>query len=106
MWVNSPTPHPRHCRRREPGCLCLGEEGWQRRIKLSSHTPSRTPSRPPGKYSFFQRQESSLFDLLPGSGRPEGWIQSRLHRPLTMLPALYKLLFPYLSLGLTPSALV
>lgn len=48
--------------------------------------PSHTPSRPPGKYSFFQRQESSLFDLLPGNGRPEEWIQSRLHRPLTMSP--------------------
>lgn len=49
-------------------------------------TPCHNPSRPPGKYSFFQRQESGLFDLRPGSGRPEGWIQSRLHCPLTMSP--------------------
>lgn len=101
-------PNPRHCRRREPGCPGLGEEGWQLRIKLSRHTPATPHPGHLGSTRFSRgRRVACLTCFLEVGGLRDGFSPGCTARLLChhgRLPALCKPLFPHLSLGWTPSA--
>ena len=107
-WVNPPPPNPRPCRRREPGCPGLGEEGWQLRIKLSRHTPATPHPGHLGSTRFSRgRRVACLTCFLEMGGLRNGFSPGSIAHLLChhgRLPALCKPLFPHLSLGWTPSA--